>query len=134
MTILNENKPPIGELVHYGVLGMKWGKTRAKASAAEIRGARGRLSTERAKLAKQETKVGKARDAQQLKSEQKKLAQMRSSYLKNPDRVVAARMTRGEKVVTLLILGVTPVGVGAVAATSARSRRIEQKQDKKKYD
>lgn len=44
------------------------------------------------------------------------------------DPVIASRMTRGEKVVGVLLTG--PVGLVAIGATSVASRRIEYKLDK----
>lgn len=125
------------ELAHYGVMGMKWGHRRA-ATTSQIKTARANLSVKRSKYEAQRQKVkntakGAARDRQA-----KTLGNMKVSFLKDPDRVIAARMTRGEKALTLLLTGVTGVGIvaggAAIAGTSAASRRIEKKQDDGAYD
>lgn len=95
---MTERSPSPGELIHYGVVGMKWGK-RKKATAKDIYTARARLMKDGAAVPKQDS-----------------------------DRIIAARMTRGEKVVSVLLTG--PIGLTAIAATSGVSRRIEYKQDK----
>jgi hypothetical protein len=62
-----------------------------------------------------------------------KLNQMNVAFLKNPNRAVAARLTRGEKAIAIILL--TPAGAAAaIGATSAISRRIEKRQDDKSYD
>lgn len=115
-------------LMHYGVMGMKWGKHRAKANAADIHAARSRVRSQSAKV-KEAQGAAKANPTDKVTV--KKAADLKAAFLKNPDRVTAARMTRGEKAVALVIFGVTGgIGVAAVAGTSARSRRIEYKQNK----
>jgi hypothetical protein len=132
----DEDKQSLEELIHFGVLGMKWGKTRTKASGAEIIDARRRLEikgqqAELVRSARRKTEKGSPARAKQ----DAKLNQMKASFLKNPDRVIAARLTRGEKAIVLM-LGLTavaaPVAVGAIGVSSAASRRIEFKQDKAK--
>lgn len=116
------------ELMHYGVLGMKWGH-RTKASGTEIRAARNRLRTKQADYAVQRDKVkSQPKGSAARVSEQKKLSKIESDFKKNPDRVTAVRMTRGEKAAALVLAG--PFGAIPIAATSAASRRFEFKQDK----
>ena len=46
----------------------------------------------------------------------------------NSDRAIALRLTRGEKALSVLLTG--PVGLVVIGATSAASRRQEQRTDK----
>lgn len=138
-----QEKPDLEELAHHGVLGMKWGKTRAKASRSDIMSARTRNKSRTRKIERQESKINTLKGkGQASKKEEKTLATMKSDYLKSPDRVIAARMTRGEKAATIIMgVGVgnvlapvaLPVAVAGVIGTSARSRRIESKQEDGAY-
>lgn len=132
-------KPSLDELVHHGVLGMKWGQRRT-ANATDIRRARNRLETKRANYRVQEDKVDTAeKGSAQRAKEVKKLRDMDLNYLKDPDRVIAVRMTRGEKAVAILLGLATvgtasPISLASIAVSSAASRRIEKKQDERQYD
>lgn len=126
-------------LAHYGVLGMKWGKTRARASSPDILAARRRTAAEQAKVRSADAKSARIADPQKRQEAKVEVGKMRAAMLNNPDRVIAARMTRGEKAATLALGFVIP-GVGLVPAAaaiggfSARSRRIERKQELGKYN
>lgn len=125
-------------LEHYGVLGMKWGQRRRKASTVQIKAARGRVATQSRKVALAEEKAARIKDPKQRASAEKAAGKLKVSFLNNPDRVISARMTRGEKAAAVILgvaflgVGVAP-GVAAIGATSARSRRIERKQELHKY-
>jgi hypothetical protein len=137
--MIHDSQPTLEELRHYGVLGMKWGKSRAKATGTEIRKARRDFEGKRAdywdaqKAVRKTTKRGSA----EREAGNKKTADMRLALLKDPDRVTASRLTRGEKAI-YAALAVTGVGTApalvALAGTSAVSRRIEKKQDDGAYD
>lgn len=131
MTHVGDEKPSLEDLKHYGVLGMKWGQ-RKTASGKEILAARRRLAKDQQhRLGQMDKLLDTKRGSKERKSAEKKLADMYASFLKDPDRVIAARMTRGEKFAALIIGG--PIGLAGIAATSAHSRRIEAKQDAKAY-
>jgi len=124
---VGEEKPSLEEtLAHYGVLGMKWGQSRSKATGTQIRRARRNLGTKRNEI------LDKRDDVKRTGTGKTELAKMQADFLKNPDRAVASRMTRGEKAVSLILFA--PAGIASIATTSAVSRRIERKQDLKKYD
>lgn len=130
MTGYEEQDP--NDLEHVGVLGMKWGH-RKTGTGGQIYAARGRVKRQRSDIANQKIVVNKSsNDVNAHNKQTVKLNEMKSSYLKNPDRVISARMTNGEKVVAFFLTG--PVALGAIAGTSARSRAIENKQDKIKYN
>lgn len=126
----SEKSPTPAELYHHGVLGMKWGH-RKKATGTEIRSARKRLAVKQQQI---NVKLDKITTTKRGTAERKNAIadanKAHNAYLKDPDRVVAVRMTRGEKAVALLFAGPTAgVSLASIAASSAASRRIEQKQN-----
>lgn len=124
-----EVKPSLDEFAHYGVLGMKWGKHRAKATPTEIRKARRNVRNQMEKLSDKKAEVKRTGKGE------KQLAKMKTDFLKNPDRVVAARLTRGEKAVIMILAGpAAPISIAAIGSTSAISRRIERKQETGAYN
>lgn len=135
---MDNEKPSLEELAHHGVLGMKWGKTRAKATSSQIQTARRNVAINQNKYSNQAQKVRETkRGSKERAKETKKLADMKASFLKNPDRVTATRMTRGEKAVAgiFVLSGVGTIpALAAVAGSSAVSRRIEYKQENGKYN
>lgn len=129
------DKPSIDDTMeHYGVLGMHWGATKAKASGSQVRSSRSRMSNKSDKITYQKNILSRTTKGSSARvKEKKRLSSMKIDYLNNPDRVTAARMTQGEKTVALLF--VTPVLAGAaIAVTSARSRRIDYKQRSGAYN
>lgn len=132
--MIHEEKPTLEELMHYGVLGMKWGKTRTRATSQSIHAARARVKKAKEKIEKQETVVSNLKgQGKAHKQQEKDLGKMKASLLKNPDRVLSTRMTKGEKYASVIFgtLAGGPVGLGAAAVaigtTSAKSRAREQK-------
>lgn len=129
------DKPALNNelLMHYGVKGMRWGQTRtSKPSGSDIREARARVQTGQNKLARQRSTVRNAPTVAKRDAQKTKYNSMKKDFLKNPDRVTATRMTRGEKAVALVLFG--PGGVGAIAGTAAVSRNIQKKQQSGSYD
>lgn len=135
-----EDTMALGEetLAHYGVMGMKWGRHRAQANGVDIRAARGRVATQRKKLDSAHSKAQNTADKGKREAALKEVGKMKADFLKNPDRVIASRMTRGEKQLSIGLGILTGVGivpaVAVIAGTSAASRRIERKQEKGKYN
>lgn len=127
-------KPDIEDyLEHHGVKGMKWGHHK-KVTTADIKAARGRLSRAGNKYGALEDKLsyGPDKTASEKKSDDKilkQLSKMDAAFKDDPDRYVAARMTRGEKAATIILGG--PVGLVAVGAHSAFVRTAEKKQAKR---
>jgi hypothetical protein len=136
MTVID--KPDLDEdlLIHYGVAGMKWGKTRARGKSADIKKARGNVAKRAEKYKAEKNKLKAMKDGKAKVQKMKDLNKMKVSNLKDPDRVLANRLTRGEKAAVLGFSFITltlPVGLGVVAGTSAASRRIEYKQGTQAY-
>ncbi|AWN06111.1 hypothetical protein SEA_MIEK_8 [Streptomyces phage Miek] len=129
---MTDRSPSPGELAHYGVKGMKWGVRKGQ-SGKEIRAARRRVHSQRVQLDAKEDKVDSlARGTAQRSRAEKDLEKASKEFLKNPDRVTAARTTKGEKIAAVLIAG--PIGLTAVAATSVNTRVIDYKQRSGAYD
>lgn len=127
-----EKPSPEETLEHYGVLGMKWGRHRAKANGTQIRAARRNVRRQAEDVLDQKDKVkSQPKGSASRAKEQKKFNKMKMDFLDNPDRVIAARLTRGEKIA--LVILATPAGAaGAIAGSSAVSRAIEQRQENRK--
>lgn len=124
------------ELMHYGVLGMKWGQRR-KASGSEIIQARRRVQAKQDQIFTNHEKARSSTTrgtADRRKADAKVDAQV-DKLRADPDRVIAARMTRGEKALALVLAAPTMgVSLASIATSSAVSRRLEYKQDKGLYN
>lgn len=126
--MLHQEKPSMDQdlLEHHGIKGMKWGVRKHK-TGGEIRTARRSVAKSRFDL--EDAKAAYRRgDAPRSAIAEAKLA-----YLKNPDRATALRMTRGELVVSTILL--TPfTTAGLAAGTQIRSRLVESRQKDQSYD
>lgn len=138
MIIVGQEKPSLEDLSHFGVKGMQWG-VRKKVTGAEIKGARRRLAKQSKAYRKERRMVDKtAKGSSARKLGEKKLEEMHRAYLKNPDRVTALRLTKGEKAVQLLFTPLTGIGIATSAAalggSAIASRRVAYKQATGAYD
>lgn len=135
MTFLNEEDKPSLEdaIAHSGVKGMKWG-VRKKPTAHDIRTARRSVDQQRDNIKVQKKQVKQlAKGSKERTAGEKKLSDMKTSFLKNPDRVTAMRLTKGEAAVTILFS--SPLGSAAsIGAIAARRRSIAKKQARGAYD
>lgn len=122
-----KDKPSLEELMHHGVKGMKWGHRKARPSNDDIRGARRRVRAHERKLSDAEDDMTNPNTGKVNPSKAKKFRELESSFLKNPDRATALRLTTGEKFV-LAAFG--PGGVG-VAAGRVVSRKLTEQNIKK---
>lgn len=121
-------------LEHQGVKGMKWGKHKVKAdqggtgkngkiTSGDIHLARFKQDARLRKLQEAEGDFFVARTAKGQDKAEKIMRKLEKSYFDNPDAKMAARMTKGEKVITGLMLGLSAVAVaGIVADTQSMSR------------
>lgn len=133
--MMYDGKPSLSELAHYGVKGMKWGVRNA--TSEKIVTARRNLKNKKNDIvtahdtARKTTTKGTAERA----AADKRVDAMVRDFNKDPDRVIAARMTRGEKA-ALTMLAVPSFGgtLLPIAASSITSRRIQKKQASGKYD
>lgn len=132
--LVGQDKPSLDDLAHHGVKGMHWGQRK---TGTEIRVARGHVAGQKAAVRQQEKKASAAVGTKNAAKEEAKLRKMKIDFLNNPDRVTAAKMSRGEKIASILLTGVasplTVASVGAIAGTSARSRVIAKRQQSGYY-
>ena len=131
MTVLmGDEKPSLEELSHHGVKGQKWGVRKDKYTSGEIQDARARVGSQVRTINRQIDKTNLSTGKQQT-IEAKKLADMQASYLKNPDRATALRMTRGEKWVAgaaaVLLPGVGTAGVAVGVGARVAARKSVEK-------
>lgn len=103
----NEVNPPLEDaLAHYGVKGMKWGVRKAsgsRPSGKDIMTARKNVKAGEKAIRSQKKVVRKTKDPNQKEAEKAKLGDLKSAHLKNPDRLTALHMTKGEAVVNALL-------------------------------
>lgn len=132
------------EFSHFGVKGMKWGVRRERPSADAIRSARKRVRAKKDAIEVQKDRVGaEKKGTKQRATQEKKLSDMKASFLRNPDRATAARRTRGEFWATQALAGgaifltggaAIPVaaGVAATLGPVARRKYLESKTGSRK--
>ena len=105
---VSQMSPSEYALAHYGVKGMQWGKRKAddsggvttarKPSKAEISDARLTVAQQSLKLrqTKSRAKSFDKGSAERILAD-KRYSEMKTEFLKNPDRITASYMTKGEK-------------------------------------
>jgi len=128
MTIqYNEGRPSLEEISHSGVKGMKWGRRKsgtgpssAPNETRQIHDARDRVHAQGKAIKKQRKVVKKTGRGQN------DLAKMEISLLRNPDRVTAAKLTKGEDFANLFLGG--PVKAGWERIGSEATQHIIKKQ------
>lgn len=118
MRYFGEVKPSLDELLkHYGTKGMKWGVRKKKYASEEIHAARAR---QQKRIADNNAALYEAASAEKRgdsRAAARGLKRVQKTYndaMTNEDRVIAAHMTRGEKVASLILGG--PVGLAVVGA------------------
>lgn len=114
--MLHDEKMSLDDaLEHHGIKGMRWG-VRKRVTRGEIKTARKSVKKDARAHLKEQAKfvVGKSSRA--------KLHETRLTFLTNPNRPTAARLTRGETAVLALL------AAPAIAGAQAQSRLIESRQ------
>lgn len=125
--IFGDAKPSLEELAHHGVKGMQWGVRKTRSTSAEIHTARAR-QTSRHETLRRLTKTAQTAKSPSVRAAAAKQQQkVTKDILTNEDRVVAARMTTGEKAAHLILLG--PVSMVTLTAAGDRARRTERMTD-----
>lgn len=122
MTVLDEIKGAISEtLEHQGVKGMRWGTNKGKSSAPSgdaVRAARVRVSNSSLKV-KAAKRSANAAVRPETKAKRKKIhGDLKMAHLKNPDRITANRITKGDVAIAGLLTAATG-GIAAPAFTAA---------------
>lgn len=123
-------KPSLDELQHYGKKGMKWGVTN-RPSTVQIKSARRRNVENVQKLMDAEDKVTTAKTASAKASAQKTYDKMTKEYEKNPDRVTSRYFTRGEQLVSVVLVGPGTVPLHVAMAAYRQSAKNAAKKANK---
>jgi hypothetical protein len=143
MMIAGQEKPSLEELSleHFGVKGMRWGVVKAKTgigsapSGKTIRKARRSVNKQERKLMGQQIRQLGTFNKEKRATRKKNIATMKTNLLHDPDRATAARITRGEKAVLVLLNVGAPIagtlGTAAVlGGATLQRKRIESWQKK----
>lgn len=127
MIILNDVNPPLEEVLHSGVKGMRWGVRNKRPTGSQIHGARQRQDQRLRELFRQDdiasTSSGRTKISAEAKA--KKVAK---DFQTNEDRVTAARMTKGEKAISLILTG--PIGATVIGLNSLHVRSVARQTDR----
>ena len=122
----NEVNPPMEEaLAHYGVKGMKWGVRKAsgsRPSGKDIKSARKNVAAGEKDIRSQKRVVRKTKDPAAKEAEKAKLGKMKDAHRKNPNRLTALHMTKGEQAVNAIL---ALNGQGKFVTANLLSREIE---------
>ena len=127
--MLSVEKPgsPAEILEHHGTKGMKWG-VRSKSSKPTSFRKKFPTSGERTvEIHRARASTARAERRIYEQPNKAKRDKLYASYLKNPDRATALRMTRGEKAVMAIIaVGIPGPGTGAVVGYTGTTLAIRK--------
>jgi len=142
MTIQTDFKE-VGEnyLEHYGKMGMKWGHRNAasgatktdkpkkvKVTTADIKSARARQSVRERKYEESQGDFIVARTNKGRDRAEKVMRKHEKEYFLGKDAKTADRMTRGEKIGTTLVLGITGLVFAGMVAQAGRDAQAGKRQ------
>lgn len=138
MKMVNDVNPDFEALSHHGVRGMKWGvrKNGSHPSNSAIKTARKNVEVQRRAITKQKRKAFKetVKRSSRAPHERAKLKDMKLSLLKNPDRVTAMKMTKGESIAHVLLTAHEPALGAAIVVREAAVRTVAKRQRTGAYD
>jgi hypothetical protein len=126
--VITEEKPGTpAELVHFGVLGMKWGVRRSQGTHS-FKAKNPTAAKRAAEIGRARASVKKTKTAYKAETDPGKQKQLKDVHLNNPDRATALRLTKGEKIVagllyTLAPIPVVPLATGVTVAVRTGKRR-----------
>lgn len=130
--------PSLDELTHFGKKGMRWGVRKDYPSGKTIREARRSTNAQRGDIMAKRGKLAlHAVLGKPTGRDKTNLSKAKLKYLKNPDRLVAAKLTKGESVtaVVLALSGVGTVPIATfVASNTVGSRIVSKRQQSGYYD
>lgn len=135
--MIDQSKPPLEELAHSGVKGMKWGVRKERPSAIQVRAAQRRHDGAKTKLRQAEKKAARISDPKARDKALKAVGKQKLAYLKNPDRVTANRLTAGQAAFIMALSIPTTggaFGVGLIGGQNVARARIAYKQEHGIYD
>lgn len=130
--MIDDEKPPLDELVHFGIKGMQWGVRHKPAAGRGFTLKPGRSTGEIRLARKSVRKDAKAVNKEVLKrlvgkSSKEAVREKKLTFLTNPNRATAARMTRGETL-AIALLATPATAALAVGGSQFQSRLITSRQ------
>ena len=109
MILGEELKPPLSELAHHGIKGMKWGVRKASGpSSSEVTAARDRHNDRMNRLDTEATRLSFAKTNAEKQRVLKGIHSISNEKGADQDADVATHITRGERVSTAILAG--PIG------------------------
>lgn len=130
MTILGQNKPDIIDLVQSGVKGMKWGVRKNSYTNAEIQAARHRQAV-RILEARNLARQARMQNGKPKSTTERKILKKVADWETSEDRVIATRISRGEKILHVVLLG--PLSAVTLSANAIKVRNTKNEVDKQRF-
>lgn len=143
--IIGQDKPPLADLAHHGVKGMKWGvrrtrpvatatsggkkvKIKEKVTSSDIQDARRRHNARVSKIYEADRNLALAQTTKGKKEALKVIDKYAKEIANTQDARIASKFTRGEKIAligggTIILPGVGTVAMAALVGANAHKTR-----------
>lgn len=143
MILGEEGKPSLDELAHHGVKGMRWGQHKSSGesstssssaphpTSADIHGARQRHNARIAALHEKSVRLSMAKTPVEKAAILKDIHAISKEGLSSGDHVLAGKVTKGEKIVSNVLV---PVVGGRVAKKSLAKQAMSGEDMLKAYN